>query len=272
VLANPTNTADSVTDSQTAIAAAGADNKGVAANENSTSVGVNDLLNGSDLSTDTDASTNLADSANTDASTNIADSGNGNDLSTNTDASTNLADSANTDASTNLADSANTDASTNLADSANTDASTNIADSGNGNDLSTNTDASTNLADSANTDASTNLTDSANTDASTNIADSGNGNDLSTDSSVDVADSFNTDNSTDLTLGNIGVAVASSSLSGTVTGASFSVAQGGSLSTGANTVDNSGFSNSAGITQANMNSGFHALSQQSVNVQANLTF
>jgi hypothetical protein len=129
-----------------------------------------------------------------------------------------------------------------------TDASTNIADSENGNDLSTNTDASMNA------------TDSGNTDNSTNIADSENGNDLST----------NTDNSNYQTIGNIYETVALSELSSSVTGNSFS-AGGAPVYTGANMVDNGSLSNSAGITQVSMNSGFEALTQQSVNVQANLS-
>jgi hypothetical protein len=172
----------------------------------------------------------------------IADSYSGNDMSTNdsgnTDAS--LTDSGNTDAS--LTDSANTDAS--LTDSGNTDNS--LTDSGN-------TDNSTN--DSFNTDAS--LTDSGNTDAS--LTDSGN-----TDASL--TDSGNTDNS----IGDISMAIAMSELSGVVTGNYFDAPDLSIFETGDNTMGSESMNSASGITQVSMNTGFQSLSQQSVNVQANL--
>lgn len=130
VFANPTNTASEVTDSQTATAAADAEGEGIAANEASTAVGVNDTLNGNTVTTDAsqnDASTtatdqSLTDSANTATTTNtdqsLTDSAN---FAATTDAS--LTDSANTATTTDqsLTDSANT------ADSFNVDNSTNVS-------------------------------------------------------------------------------------------------------------------------------------------------
>lgn len=148
------------------------------------------------------------------------------------------------------------------------------------NEYSTSTGAydSYNADNSVDTDNSNEWTDSANTntDNSNEWTDSAN---TTTDDSINTADSYNAvdsynsntdDNSFNLTLGNIGIAVSSSSLGGTVTGASFTVTEGSTLYTGANTVDNGAFNNAAGITQANMNTGFHSLTQQSVNVQSNL--
>ncbi len=66
------------------------------------------------------------------------------------------------------------------------------------------------------------------------------------------------------------MAIAMSELSGEVSGNSFNAAEGVTLTTGGNTMGSDSMNSSAGITQVSMNTGFHALSQQSVNVQANL--
>jgi hypothetical protein len=164
----------------------------------------------------------------------IADSYSGNDMSTN--------DSSNTDASS-------TDASNTWTDSANDNSQT---------------DSNKIWTDSANADSSQN--DSGNTDSNKSWVDSANDNSMN--DSLNTADSNNTDNST--TMGDISMAIAMSELSGEVTGNYFQAPESAILTTGGNTMGSESMNSASGITQVSMNTGFQALSQQSVNVQANL--
>jgi hypothetical protein len=87
-------------------------------------------------------------------------------------------------------------------------------------------------------------------------------------------DTGNTNTSNDshaITIGDVAVAVASSTLTGTVSGNTVSVGQSAYISTGYNNIDGNAFQNASGITTVTQNSGVGSLIQPSVNVQSNLT-
>ena len=144
---------------------------------------------------------------------------------------------------------------------------TTVSDSGN--DSSTN-DSSTN----------TNITDNSSTDNSDNgkvkISNVANDNsveqeDESISDSYKVKDSFKTsnDSSTNVNIGDIGVAVSSSTLSGSVSGVLAAPGIAGDYSV-ENHINQS-YGGSSGITQTSQNNGIGSLTQQSTAVQSNVS-
>jgi hypothetical protein len=127
------------------------------------------------------------------------------------------------------------------------------------NNTSTKTDT-TNLTKDSN-----NTTTSTKTDTTNSTKDSNN-------TSTSNTDTGNTDShAVTVSLGDVAVAVASTTLSGSVTGNTMSLGKAAYISTGYNNIDGNAFQGASGITTITQNSGVGSLIQPSVNVQSNLT-
>ena len=165
-----------------------------------------------------------------------------------------------------------------------------VNDSLNNNDIGTtngnsvdNTTVKNSGNDSSTNDSSTNttVTDKSTTDNSDNrslsISDSGNDNSVETEDesisdSFKVKDSFTyaEDNSTNVEIGDVAVAVSSSTLEGSISG----VGAAAGAFEGDYSVENhiyKSYGGSSGITQTSQNSGIGSMTQQSVSVQSNVS-
>jgi hypothetical protein len=137
------------------------------------------------------------------------------------------------------------------------------------NNTTTKTDT-TNVTKDSNNTTTANTTTNTDTGNTTNsYKDTGN----TTTSYKDTGNTNTTTSNTNSgnTIGDIAVAVASTTLTGTVSGNAATLGASSIMTTGYNNIDGNAFQNASGITSVTQNSGVNSLIQSPINVQSNMS-